>query len=154
MKIIELNYQENKELTLEGLEKYFNNKLSQAEQDAFSDTTEEDPMMRPTGTYSFALKKEEEIIGRIFGELDYFNSCVRINGLIIEQDARGTGAGSILMKTVEELGRREGCHVSFVNTTLSSAPKFYEKQGYKCIEMISDYPVISDTYYYFYKKLF
>lgn len=154
MEIKKVDYQKNKEETLQGLEAYFTSKLSDLDESPSTDSKEENSMMRPSSTYSYILENHGITIGRIFGEIDYFNSTIKINGLIINQDARGTGAGTLLMEAVEQRGKKEGCHLCFVNTTLSSAPQFYEKQGYKCLEKIKDYPVKNDTYFYYYKRLF
>lgn len=42
--------------------------------------------------------------------------------------------------------------MSFVDTTSSSAPAFYEKLGYILVGEIPDYPMEEEVYYFYYKK--
>ncbi|HAQ8898503.1 GNAT family N-acetyltransferase [Enterococcus faecium] len=125
MELIHLDYDETKKITIKELGDYVIEKFPELKEN--SEKNNEVPVAKETKNFSFGLKKEGTILGKLFGEIDHLNSAIRINGLIVEKAARGTGAGSILIKKAEELGRKEGCYMSFVNTTLSTAPGFYEK---------------------------
>jgi ribosomal protein S18 acetylase RimI-like enzyme len=103
--------------------------------------------------FSFIAEHDGVICGRISGEVDTFNSTLRINGLIVNSEIRGTGAGRLLMDAAESLGIAAGCHLCFVNTTESTAPGFYDKLGYRRIASVNDYPVPGDTYYYYFKQI-
>ena len=76
-----------------------------------------------------------------------------MEGLVVDKDTWGTGVGRLLVEEFEAIGKKKGCQISFVDTTSSSAPKFYEKSGYSLIGEVSDYPIPNETFYFYYKRL-
>lgn len=149
MKVQHANYQENKKIALEMLDEYYERKYGKFEIDPASRDYEKEL----TEHVSMILIDEDKIIGRIFGYIDRLTFSIRIDGLIIDSTARKAGAGRILVSAFENYGKQEKCQISFVDTTSSSAPKFYEKIGYSIIGEISDYPMPGETYYFYMKRL-
>lgn len=149
MKFINVNYKENKSIALQKLEEYY------AEQHPGIDSNEQ-PTNYECETYkpvSIILQNDDFVLGRIFGLIDLITYSLKIEGLIVEKESRGTGAGRMLVEQIEKIAIEEGCRMSFVDTTSSSAPKFYEKQGYSLIGEINDYPMPNETYYFYMKRL-
>ena len=60
--------------------------------------------------------------------------------LYVDERARGTGVGAKLMAEVEDLARKVGCDLVYLNTFSFQAPNFYEKLGYQKCGVIDDYP--------------
>lgn len=148
MKIISTNYEENKRNTLIELSNYYNQKhLSNTPIDAH---TEKGEFIK---TISFVAKEENIILGRIVGFIDWTTYSVRIEDLIVNQSLRGKGVGKCLVNEAEKAARQDGCRMSFVDTTSSSAPIFYQKLGYMLVGKISDYPMKDETYYFYYKNI-
>lgn len=149
MKIIDTNYKENKQIVLQKLSEYYSEQAEHSSEQ-FEETNFGAETDKPV---SFVLQNEETILGRILGKIDYITSSIRIEDLIVEKESRGTGAGRLLVEKIEEVGRMENCQMSFVDTTSSSAPKFYEKLGYSLIGEIKDYPMPNEIYYLYMKRL-
>lgn len=153
MKIIDLNYASAKKQIIDELGLFIDENSPNA---VAVDENEEDLMkealLSETEKFSFAMEDNNQILGKIYGEIDMMNHEIRIDGLIVSQKARGTGVGSILMNRAEELGRKKGCFMAFVNTTASSAPRFYEKLGYHLLATFKDYPSVGDEYYFYAKN--
>ncbi len=147
MKIKYVNYLENKKMAVKQLDEYY------AEKCGFELTEQETNHDDYDNTVSIALEDNDSIIGRIFGTLDKMTASIRIEGLVVDKSTRGTGIGRILVDEFEKYGIKENCQICFVDTTSSSAPKFYEKQGYSLIGVINDYPMPSEIYYLYMKRL-
>lgn len=65
---------------------------------------------------------------------------IRIDYLWISEEARGSGLGSLLLKTAEQEGRRTGCRHAMVDTFSFQALPFYIKQGYQLQMSLPDFP--------------
>lgn len=99
------------------------------------------------------LDNEEKVIGRLNGKINYTNFSCQIEVLFVEPETRGSGTGRRLLQEFEEIASKKGALMSFVETTSSSAPEFYEKQGYRLTGTIADFPVEKETFYLFHKRL-
>lgn len=81
------------------------------------------------------------ITGYVFGhwlEIHYF---------FVNSDLRGSGIGSKLLNQMEQSAKERGCRFSFLNTFSFQAKPFYEKNGYKEIFSIDNYPLTSTKHF-------
>ncbi|WP_084493073.1 GNAT family N-acetyltransferase [Lacrimispora indolis] len=56
--------------------------------------------------------------------------------------------GSKLLKQAEETAKERGCQYVFLDTFSFQASVFYEKQGYKNVFTLEEYPVTGKRYYF------
>lgn len=95
--------------------------------------------------FKFCLKDSNgRIVGGIVTSKD--NECMTIDFLWIDEELRGKGYGSELIKHIETIAKDTGCVVIWLNTFGFQGPKFYEKMGYelfgtleKCINGYDQY---------------
>ncbi len=79
--------------------------------------------------FCFAAENAEgKITGVITGHA-YYNE-VYIGDLIVDEQCRGTGLGSRLVRTVENTYRGKGYDIVTLTTFGFQAPEFYKKLGY------------------------
>jgi len=151
MEIVELDYNETQNDTTEKLGKFVRDTFPAARNLNINSTN--DFSLRKKSKFSFGIKQGDIVFGKIFGEIDSPSSTLHIDGLIIESSERGSGMGTKLVEAAEKRAIEAGCCMSFVNTTLSTAPGFYEKLGYSLIDEITDYPIKDDEYYFYVKRI-
>lgn len=149
MNVRKMSYAENKRLTLEGLEEYYQEALGEEGQS--SDTVS--PYAETDDKISLVHERSGKIIGRLVGSYDHLTSSVRIEALYVDVTARGGRVGAALVSQFEIDAREKGVQIAFVDTTSSSAPTFYEKQGYSRIGEIEGYPANGEDYYLYMKWL-
>ena len=77
-----------------------------------------------------------------------FGNWLEIEYLFVKEDLRGQGIGSQLLQQAESEAKKRNCRYVFVNTYQFQAPAFYEKQGYKEIFTLKDYPYTGQRHYY------
>ena len=77
-----------------------------------------------------------------------FGNWLEIEYLFVKEDLRGQGIGSKLLQQAESEAKKRNCRYVFVNTYQFQAPAFYEKQGYKEIFTLKDYPYTGQRHYY------
>ena len=77
-----------------------------------------------------------------------FGNWLEIEYLFVKEDLRGQGIGSQLLQRAESEAKMRNCRFAFVNTYQFQAPAFYQKQGYKEVFRLQDYPYIGQRYYY------
>ena len=77
-----------------------------------------------------------------------FGNWLEIEYLFVKEDLRGQGIGSQLMQQAESEAKKRNCRFAFVNTYQFKAPAFYQKQGYKEVFTLKDYPYIGQRHYY------
>lgn len=65
---------------------------------------------------------------------------LHIDLLWLPEDQRGTGLGTRLLHTAEELARARGCTDSRTETWDFQAPEFYRRNGYRVVAEIPGYP--------------
>ncbi|GAF21039.1 acetyltransferase [Bacillus sp. JCM 19047] len=146
--IFEIDYEENKSATNKDLMAYFKSFNHYNSSDVDIESQDKEPKL-----ISLVYKDNGKIVGRVYGEVDLNLGSCRTDGLFVDENARGTGAGKLLMTEMERIAIEEGCTVAFVDTSSSSAPKFYEMLGYSLIGTVDEYPVKNETFYFYYKKL-
>lgn len=144
MKIIKSDYKTIKQETYQKLMEYFIEKNPEYSSISATDITQ-------TKKISFVIQEGEVILGRIFGVIEA--PFLKIEGFLIEEEARGKGVGRALLQEMEAFAIKEGCNISLLETTNSSAPIFYEKQGYSILGEIKDCPFPNETFYFMIKRL-
>ena len=77
-----------------------------------------------------------------------FGNWLEIEYLFVKEDLRGQGIGSQLLQQAESEAKKRNCRYVFVNTYQFQAPAFYEKQGYKEVFTLKDYPYTGQRHYY------
>ena len=77
-----------------------------------------------------------------------FGNWLEIEYLFVKEDLRGQGVGSQLLQRAESEAKKRNCRSVFVNTYQFQAPAFYEKQSYKEIFTLKDYPYTGQRHYY------
>ncbi len=63
-----------------------------------------------------------------------------IDTLWVNEDNRGEGYGSILLKKVEAEAKKIGCHIAHLDTFDFQGPDFYKKNGYEVFGVLEDSP--------------
>ena len=77
-----------------------------------------------------------------------FGNWLEIEYLFVKEDLRGQGIGSQLLHQAESEAKMRNCRFAFVNTYQFKAPAFYQKQGYKEVFALKDYPYTGQRHYY------
>ena len=77
-----------------------------------------------------------------------FGNWLEIEYLFVKEDLRGQGIGSQLLQQAEYEAKKRNCRFAFVNTYQFQAPAFYQKQGYKEVFTLKDYPYTGQRHYY------
>ena len=77
-----------------------------------------------------------------------FGNWLEIEYLFVKEDLRGQGIGSQLLQQAESEAKKRNCRSVFVNTYQFQAPAFYQKQGYKEVFTLKDYPYDGQRHYY------
>ena len=77
-----------------------------------------------------------------------FGNWLEIEYLFVKEDIRGQGIGSQLLHQAESEAKKRNCRFAFVNTYQFQAPVFYQKQGYKEVFILKDYPYTGQRHYY------
>ena len=92
----------------------------------------------------------EDDSGEIMAGLvaETFGNWLEIEYLFVKEDLRGQGIGSQLLQQAESEAKKRNCRYVFVNTYQFQAPAFYQKQGYKEVFTLKDYPYIGQRHYY------
>ena len=97
-----------------------------------------------------AEDSEGNLSGVITGRA-YYNE-VHIGDLIVGSNARRSGLGSRLVKTVEDTYRGKGFDIVTLTTFGFQAPEFYKKLGYE-LEFVRENKDPKLSKYFFKKKL-
>ena len=79
---------------------------------------------------------------------DIFGNWLEIEYLFVKEGLRGQGIGSQLLQQAESEAKKRNCRFAFVNTYQFQAPAFYQKQGYKEVFTLKDYPYTGQRHYY------
>ena len=77
-----------------------------------------------------------------------FGNWLEIEYLFVKEDLLGKGIGSKLLQQAESEAKKRNCRYVFVNTYQFQAPAFYQKQGYKEVFTLKDYPYTGQRHYY------
>ena len=77
-----------------------------------------------------------------------FGNWLEIEYLFVKEEFRGQGISSQLLRQAESEAKKKNCRYAFVNTYQFQAPTFYQKQGYKEVFTLKDYPYTGQRHYY------
>ena len=94
----------------------------------------------------YAEDEHGEIMAGLVAET--FGNWLEIEYLFVKEDLRGQGIGSQLLHQAESEAKMRNCRFAFVNTYQFQAPAFYQKQGYKEVFILKDYPYTGQRHYY------
>ena len=100
----------------------------------------------------FLLDGEGRVIGGLIGRTHYLRCWLEVTVLWVDEDRRGLGLASELMRRAEVEATRRGCLYARVSTSDYQAPGFYEKAGYTLYGRLENCPP-GDTVFY-YRKVF
>lgn len=81
---------------------------------------------------------DDTIVGGALGELYW--GWFHLESIWIQDDLRGRGYGSHLLKAIENEARQRGANHVFLNTFSFQAPKFYKQHGYQVFDQLRDFP--------------
>lgn len=101
---------------------------------------------------NYVIKDRDLIVGGIRICL-YFNECMVINLLYIDEGYRGQGLGSWLIKHAEQEAKSKGIRLSHTDTLDFQAKDFYIKHGYEVFGVLNDCPTKGHQRYYLKKLL-
>lgn len=109
-------------------------------------------MDQPENPYNLILKTDEgEVAG---GALCYHKyNRLYLDVLVIDENYKGQGYGSKLMKEVEIIADKLKCTHICLETFAFQAPEFYEKLGYKRTLELKDHKYPDFPIYYYKKEL-
>lgn len=80
------------------------------------------------------------IVGGIIGQIWETFGWLHIASLWVDDDHRGKGLGTQLVKQMEQVAKSRGCTRAKVNTWSFQAPGFYQRLGYEVCGTIPDFP--------------
>ncbi|MBT4289861.1 MAG: GNAT family N-acetyltransferase [Deltaproteobacteria bacterium] len=89
--------------------------------------------------------KAQTITAGIAG--DTFGNWLEIHFLWVQEELRKSGTGKKLLLKMEEIAKIRGCLYVKVDIYDFQAKSFYEKNGYKVIFSLSDYPFSGEKHY-------
>jgi len=87
---------------------------------------------------AISLRDGTVIVGGIVGEV--WTAVLFIQFFWLEQQFRGKGFGTKLIKAIEREAKRFGATHSYVDTMSFQAPGFYRRCGYRKFGSIKGYP--------------
>ena len=91
---------------------------------------------------------EGKIVGGINANtINYWGKC-RVDIFWIDEEYRGTGYGSKLLRRVEGIAIERGCTLIQLDTYSFQAPDFYIKNGYSVFGVIEDCPAGHSQYFF------
>jgi ribosomal protein S18 acetylase RimI-like enzyme len=89
-----------------------------------------------------------EILAGLLGKKYYMNAAY-IDTLWVDNNYRGKGLGTQLLKKFEGIVKTLNCHLIHLDTFDFQAPEFYEKNGYKIYGTLDDNPIGHKRFYYY-----
>lgn len=90
------------------------------------------------------LLLEDTIVAGISGHT--WIDWLHIDLLWVDERYRGAGLGARLIIAAELVARERGCTHSRTETWDFQAPEFYQRQGYRIVGAVPDYPLGSTEY--------
>lgn len=88
--------------------------------------------------FRFKAVEKDKLLGTIDGK--YALGVVYIDTLIVAENARGKGIGTMLIKKAEEFGRSFGAHKTWLVTGKDwSENTFYKKLGFQPVGNLPDF---------------
>lgn len=88
--------------------------------------------------FRFQATEDEKLVGLISGKVE--SGVVYINQVIVAEDAREKGIGTMLINKVEKFGKENGAHKIWLITGENwSEVEFYKKLGFKIEATLPDH---------------
>lgn len=100
---------------------------------------------------SLVMEDEGVIVGQIVGEIRW--NYLRIELFFVNQEIRGKGIGSRLLKTIERIAVQKKCNLILLETMSFNAPNFYLNHGYEAVGRIDNHPLPNESHYFMVKYL-
>ncbi|UOQ84390.1 GNAT family N-acetyltransferase [Gracilibacillus salinarum] len=105
-----------------------------------------DELKTPKEEVCFVIEDEVgDVIGGVTGTM--FWNHLHLDFLWVENEFRGKGYGSELLKQIEEVATENECRLIFLDTFSFQAPEFYKRNGYKIFGVIEDHPKGFNQYF-------
>ncbi len=79
-----------------------------------------------------------EIVAGLIGATGW--GWLEVDTLWVADSLRGQGHGRVLLRTAEAEARRRGCSRAMLTTYSFQAREFYEREGYRVVGEMADYP--------------
>jgi GNAT superfamily N-acetyltransferase len=92
------------------------------------------------------LRRRGRVLGGAFGDTHY--SWLYLSSFWVDEEVRGQGWGSRIIRLFEDEGLTRGCRAAWVDTYGFQAPSFYEKVGYQEFGRLEDFPPGSARHFY------
>lgn len=86
------------------------------------------PFFKDEKDFSFHVERDGRIVAGIVAGSAY--QTLEVDFLFVDEDFRGQGLGSLLLRTAEERARAAGILHVLLNTYSFQAPGFYREEGY------------------------
>lgn len=99
---------------------------------------------------AFVRDTRGQLLGGLTGET-YWN-WFQIDNVWVDESLRRRGLGRKILAMAENEARRRGCTSAFLKTFSFQARGFYQKQGYRVVGRLDDYPP-GETFYWMRKEL-
>ena len=88
--------------------------------------------------YRFKAEENGKIVGTIDGR--YEPGVLHIAALMVKEDTRGKGIGTMLINKAEEFGKKRGAHRTWLSTGVGwPSGIFYEKLGFTIMAHLPDF---------------
>lgn len=82
------------------------------------------------------------------------SSVLTINTLFVNQNYRGLGYGSFMLRKIENEAKTKGAYMAILDTfPFQKALQFYIKSGYEIFCTLEDYPMKGSIQYHMKKNL-
>lgn len=95
---------------------------------------------------NYVIKEQGQVIAGIKTCL-YFEECMFVTILFVDEPYRKKGLGSLLLRHAEHQAKSVGIKLSHLDTFDFQAKDFYLKQGYEIFGVLNDCPKGHNRYY-------
>lgn len=104
--------------------------------------------VRPVGPRPLQLylhAPDGHLLGGLIAETYW--QWLDVDDLWLDETVRGQGVGRVMLAAAEQEARRRGCTAVQLKTFSFQARGFYEKQGYRVVGALDDYPPGATLYW-------
>ena len=97
------------------------------------------------GRFIFKITRGGNIVGGCVLSIDQWRMAC-ISCMWVDEQYRGHGLGSAILRKAESVARKRGCYISVLGTFDFQAMPFYAKHGYKLCGSVMDWPRGHESY--------